>query len=360
MILARPTYHLSHIDLDGYSCQLITNELFEEITFFNANYGPEVGTKLKEILRLIDLSKTPCNILISDLNLTLDESKFLDKAVKERTLKGIDIELLLLDHHGSGQESADLFEWYVLDTTRCATKIVYEYGLQHWDISATLQEWLTPYVAIVNAVDIWLMHEHDNFEYGKVCLRLVSESRELSRYIFDNEDRNYKFALLKGAAQMSQVTNAPIILDEKIHSMKKSFFKEDIDNTLDGLATTYIVKLIGLYKDRFTINFRGYTGVLTFSLGNTSIVGNGILRANDDIDFVIDVGGRGTLSLRADDKINVAILAKELAGGGGHPNASGGRLKSFKDKFLYSDVKTFIETELRNIESNSAIPIKQD
>jgi oligoribonuclease NrnB/cAMP/cGMP phosphodiesterase (DHH superfamily) len=107
----------------------------------------------------------------------------------------------------------------------------------------------------------------------------------------------------------------------------------------------------------FTINFRGHKGILTFSLGNTSIVGNGILRANDDIDFVIDVGGRGTLSLRADDKINVSILAKELAGGGGHPNASGGRFKHFKDKFLYSDVKDFMETELRNIEPNSAIPL---
>ena len=140
--------------------------------------------------------------------------------------------------------------------------------------------------------------------------------------------------------------------------MKKSFFRSDKDNTLDGLATAYIVKLIERYKERFTIIFRGYKGILTFSLGNTSIIGNGILRANDDIDFVIDVGGRGTLSLRADDKIDVSILAKELAGGGGHPNASGGRIKNFKDKFLYENVKAYIVNLLSEIEPQSKIPLK--
>ncbi len=357
MTHTRTTYHLSHIDLDGYSCQLVTHEIFQDIVYFNANYGPEVMTKIKEILRLIDEAQKPCNILISDLNLTLDESKYLDRAVKDRNIKGMEIDLLLLDHHGSGQESADQFEWYVLDTARSATKIVYEYGLEHWDISEAIQAWMAPYVAIVNAVDIWLMHEHENFEYGKVCLTLLSGAKELSRYIFDKEDREYKFALLKEAATMTQLEDAPIVLDERIHFMKKAFFKEDKNNTLDGLATAYIVKLIGQYKDLFTINFRGYKGILTYSLGNTSIVGNGILRANSDIDFVVDVSGRGTMSLRADNKINVAQLAKELAGGGGHPNASGGRLKNFKEMFLYHDVKTFFETELRNIEANSSIPL---
>lgn len=350
------THHLSHIDLDGYSCQLVTAELFTNIHYYNANYGAEVMVRLREILRLIDSQEEPSNILISDLNLTLDEAKFLDKAVKERNDEGKSVNLLLLDHHGSGQESADIFEWYRLDVTRCATKIVYEHALEFWTVSKELQVWLAPFVAIVNAVDIWLMHEEENFEYGKVCLRLVSESRELNRYIFDKEDRKYKFALLKEAAQMAKVTDAAIVLDEKIHSMKKNFFRVDANNTLDGLATAYIVKLIEIYKDRFTIFFRGHKGILTFSLGNTSIIGNGILRANDDVDFVIDVGGRGTLSLRADDKIDVSVLAKELAGGGGHPNASGGRLKHFKDKFIYEDVKKHIETLLKEIEPKSKIP----
>lgn len=353
-----PTYHLSHIDLDGYACQLVTSEIFGNIEYYNSNYGAEVHTRLRDILKCIDEKKEACNILISDLNLTLDESKFIDKAVAQRNEEGISVTLLLLDHHGSGQESADIYEWYRLDVTRCATKIVYDHAVEHWDISPELQSWLSPFVDIVNAVDIWLMHEEDNFEYGKVCLRLVSESRELNRYLFDKEDRAYKFALLKEAAKMANVDDAAIVLDEKIHSMKKNFFRVDVNNTLDGLATSYIVKLVELYKEMFTIYFRGHKGILTFSLGNTSIIGNGILRANDDVDFVIDVGGRGTLSLRADDKIDVSVLAKELAGGGGHPNASGGRLKNFRDKYIYADVKEYILDTLNNIEPKSKIPLK--
>ena len=34
-------YHLSHIDLDGYGCQYLTQQCFETIECYNANYGPE-------------------------------------------------------------------------------------------------------------------------------------------------------------------------------------------------------------------------------------------------------------------------------------------------------------------------------
>jgi oligoribonuclease NrnB/cAMP/cGMP phosphodiesterase (DHH superfamily) len=43
-------FHLSHTDLDGYSCQLITKEFFKEGFFYNANYGLEVKLNLKKIL----------------------------------------------------------------------------------------------------------------------------------------------------------------------------------------------------------------------------------------------------------------------------------------------------------------------
>ena len=35
-------FHLSHTDLYGYGCQLITQEYFKEASFYNANYGIEV------------------------------------------------------------------------------------------------------------------------------------------------------------------------------------------------------------------------------------------------------------------------------------------------------------------------------
>jgi len=35
-------YHLSHTDLDGYGCQMVTNHFFKNIEFLNSNYGKEI------------------------------------------------------------------------------------------------------------------------------------------------------------------------------------------------------------------------------------------------------------------------------------------------------------------------------
>ncbi|KIM11533.1 MAG: phosphoesterase [Sulfuricurvum sp. PC08-66] len=354
MPLSTTLFHLSHIDLDGYSAQLVTQELFKETHYFNANYGPEVLDRLEQILKSVDAMSTPALILISDLNLTLSESKMIDAAVATRP----HVSLLLLDHHGSGKESAEIFAWYTLDTTRCATQITYDYALAHWNIPQERQAWLAPYVAIVNAVDLWRIEQESNFEYGKVCMRLVTETRELNRYMFDTQDRDYKFALLTEAAHHAQLPNAPIALDDAIHAMKKRFFKRDIDGTLDSLATRYIVERIGTIKEQLLVSYRGYTGLLTYALGNTSILGNGILKAYRDIDFVMDVGARGTVSLRADFGVDVSVIAKEIADGGGHPNASGGRLQGFKEQYQYTKVKSIVEKLLLDKEPTSQLPMK--
>ena len=123
-------YHLSHIDLDGYGCQFVSREFFKDITFYNANYGREVMVRLQAILRDIESHKaqtesvsmlfgkpvkverekssTPQKeqfiILITDLNLTLNESKFLSEQVRELKMAQVDVEIVLLDHHATGEE----------------------------------------------------------------------------------------------------------------------------------------------------------------------------------------------------------------------------------------------------------------
>lgn len=349
----RTFYHLSHIDLDGYSCQLVMRYTPFTIHSYNANYGAEVVERLNQILEVLSTTKAPSTILISDLNLTMDESRTLDRKVNELNDKGHDIIITLLDHHGSGQASADKYSWYYLDTTRCATKIVYDYAKEHYELNAP--EWLEGYVDIVNAVDLWKQEEHDNFEYGKVCMRLVNETRELNRVIFDKEDREYKLSLLLTAAKMSTNENAPIVLDEAIHKIKKEFFKENEDNTLDNLATKYIVSLLGSKRKEMTIYYKGYKGFLSYGVGNTSIVGNGFLTTYDEYDFIVDVSYRGTMSLRANNKVSVADISKEWANGGGHPNAAGGRIQGFKEQYRYDKVKLQIEKLINDKESMAGV-----
>ena len=345
----RTIHHLSHIDLDGYSCQLVMKYTPYEKYNYNANYGAEVKSKLNIILDNIRAQKKSSLILISDLNLTADESNWLSNEVRKMNDSKLDVRLTLLDHHGSGAQSAKKHEWYYLDTERCATKIVYDYTKEHFEFDEP--EWMEKYVSIVNAVDLWIKSEHDNFEYGKVCMRLVNETRELNRVMFADQDNAYKLQLLEESVKYINEENAPIVLDEKIHLIKKEFFKKDKNNTLDNLATEYVVTLLGSQRKTNTIYYKGYKGYLSYAVGNTSIVGNGFLVAYPEYDFIVDISFKGAMSLRADNKVSVAQISKEWANGGGHPNAAGGRIPGFKEQYVYTKVKQQIEYLISDKES---------
>jgi len=347
----RIIHHLSHIDLDGYSCQLIMKYTPYEKYNYNANYGAEVKQKLELILENIRKEKKPAYILITDLNLTAEESRWLQHELKKINDNYCDVKLQLLDHHGSGAESAKKFEWYFLDVERCATKITYDYAKEHFDLEEP--EWMQKYVNVVNAVDLWKQEEKENFEYGKVCMRLVTETRELNRIMFAEEDSHYKLSLLLEAVKLINEPNAPIVLDDNIHRLKKEFFKEDKDDTLDNLATKYVVKLLGNARKEKTIYYKGYRGYLSYGVGNTSIVGNGFLLAYPEYDFIVDVSYRGTMSLRANNNVSVALISKEWANGGGHPNAAGGRIMGFKEQYRYDKVKQQIEQIINDKESRA-------
>ena len=342
-------YHLSHIDLDGYSCQLVMSYTPYTIRNFNANYGAEVKQKLDLILEQIKSSNKAAYILITDLNLSADESRWLNNEVKKLQESGLDITLTLLDHHGSGEASSKKYDWYYLDTERCATKITYDYAKEHFEFNEP--SWMEQMVNVVNAVDLWKMEEVQNFEYGKVCMRLVNETRELNRVMFGEFDNNYKLSLIKEAAKYVNEDDAAIILDAKIHSLKKDFFIEDADNTLDNLATKYIVKLLGELRATHTIYYKGYKGFLSYGVGNTSIVGNGFLLTYPEYDFIVDVSYRGTMSLRANNKVSVSQISKEWADGGGHPNAAGGRIIGFKEQYRYDKVMKQIQRIIDDKES---------
>jgi uncharacterized protein len=342
-------YHLSHTDLDGYSCQFVMSYTPHNIKSFNANYGAEVKSKLEEILDAVKTSNKAALILITDLNLTMEESRWLDREVTLLNEKGFDVRIQLLDHHASGEESSKKFEWYFLDVSRCATKITYDFAKENYALQETT--WMEKYVAIVNAVDLWKQEEQFNFEFGKVCMRLVSETRELNRVTFGDDDRFYKLSLLKEAIKFIETKNANIALDNAIHMMKKEFFRDEADDTLDNLSTKYIVNLLGAKTSEMTIYYKGYKGFLSYGVGNTSIVGNGFLTKFGDYDFIVDVSSRGTMSFRANNKVSVSQIAKEWVDGGGHPNASGGRILGFKEQYRYDKVKEQIQKIINDKEA---------
>ena len=334
-------YHLSHIDLDGYGCQYLTQNCFTHIQSYNANYGPEVKAKLKEIITAIKREKFIGNsdsehvILVTDLNLTTKEAKWLEK---EAISVGAKIQLL--DHHGSGEKTAEQFIWYKLDTTKCATLITYEWLKKHHGFDKANH--YANIVKAINAIDIWVSDD-ELFEFGKVGLGMISGAREINRTLFPSEDRALKLSLIESMKNHVNKENGHITLDDAIHQLKKAFFKQKEDNTKDNLVALYVTQLLTQDKQRLIIEYRGYKGLLGYSLGNTSILGNTFLIENPDFDFYMDINWRGNFSLRSNNKLDVSKMASEIGNGGGHPNASGGKIKEYKDSFVYSDIKKFVQ-----------------
>ncbi len=340
-------YHLSHTDLDGYGCQLVSKKIFPNGYFFNANYGIEVRSNLEIIIDLIINSKIKdIFFLITDINLNADESKNLNRQINKLNNDGFNIKLQLLDHHGTGLKSANKYDWYYLDVKRCATKITYEYFQENYKyFNETCEKNFDILIESINAVDIWL-EDSQYFEFGKVCMTMIAKAQEINNTLFAIQNREYRLNLLTKAIDYITIDNGNIKLDEQIYSLKKDYLKDNLANdTMDNLSSRYLVKMLDNQKDKLTIFYKDYKGLLTFTLGGISIPANTFLKANPDYDFFMDVSRRGKASMRANGKLDVAALAGKLANGGGHPNASGMAFDDWKETINYNVVKEFIENK---------------
>ncbi|MBL6969972.1 MAG: phosphoesterase, partial [Campylobacterales bacterium] len=143
--------------------------------------------------------------------------------------------------------------------------------------------------------------------------------------------------------------NAHILLDEQIYHIKKEYLQLDENNdTMDNLSSKYLVKMLDDQKEDLTVVYKDHKGLLTYTLGNISIPANRFLKENSDYDFFIDVGRRGRASMRADNKLDVALLASKIGKGGGHPNAAGTAFNDFKETINYNDIKIYIQNKLNN------------
>lgn len=343
-------FSLSHTDLDGYACQYVLNTFFKDCSFYNANYGKEINEKLdliKDEIAFIheNFPHEKVILIISDLNLTLTQCEDLQS---ELFLKGA--KLLLLDHHATGAVCEERYPWYFLDTNRCAAKIVFDFFSKNMQEDEKLLK-LRSLIEVVNAVDIWLQDD-PGFVIGKVFLEMIATARELNRVIFAKQNREYIFELLRRAASFIGKENASVSLDDSLHFIKKDFFIKGEDDTLSNLVSKYVVDLLTKDKEKYELFYAGYKGIMTMNIGNVSVIGNDFLEANPDCDFFLDVTSRKTMSFRANDKLDVSLMAKNLVGGGGHPNASGGFYAAFKDSSDYLQCKEQIKYLINQKEQN--------
>jgi len=348
-------FHLSHTDLDGHSCQLLTSKIFPTAKYYNANYGNEVTAKLKLIAHDIFTTAKKNEkilLLITDLNLTTLECQFVASEYEKLSNFGFDISLQLLDHHISGAEQAKSNSWYKLDILKSATLLTFEY-LQANFKEFVPDEILKKYVQAVNAIDLWLENE-ELFEFGKVLMRLTSEAKEVNKMMFADEHAAYRIAVLGEASKLilGDLQEAHIILDDSTHGIKKLCLSgSTARNTLDNITSEYIVNMLSKKKDSMAITIKGKRGIYTTSVGNVSVIANAFLKRNDEFDFFLDQSGKGNIGMRASGKADVCQIAKDYFGGGGHINASGGKLLGAREFFTYDEYRMFMENYISDKEN---------
>lgn len=366
-------HHLSHIDLDGYGAQFVAREFFKNIRFYNANYGKEVSARLKQILRQIaessldSATRAKFLILITDLNLTLSEAKFLQGEVDLLNAQGKKVQILLLDHHITGKDCAQDYSWYHLDESICATKITFQYLSQNLaeidadsaDNAEILRDSVkmqrfAKFVDMIDSADTW-KEDGFAFEFGKVALGMIAQSKEFSRYMFECFDNEFRFALLEKAQEFlldsanEMRENAAVALDNNIFLFKKDILGGDRERqTMEQILSHKQAELLSQNREKYLVKCEGKKGIVTYGIGGISVVANLFLRQNADLDFFIDVGLRGNVSLRANGNCDVSEMAKEYFSGGGHKNAAGGRIEGFRETFLYEEAKAQVEAIFKN------------
>ena len=316
------TYHLSHTDLDGYGAQLVAAMAVPgPIEFYNSGYGKRIDQALDQIfskIRSID------DLLITDLNLTEEQAKLVDDMAKE---KGFAI--VLLDHHGSGKPSAEKYPWYFLDTSRCGTKITYD-----WFVSKGVELSELEYIVdLINIYDLW-QEQDPLFTKAKALNQVLWDNKGQYPRILGTAENEFLFHLLLKFGQALSVGLPILEVENMTYQFKRSFF--DPESQSDGpLFIEQIRSMLPIIEHAdiaISVDIDGKIGIVYFGLESIFQEFSNIILHQEQFDFAVNIGAQGNLSLRSRNGTRVDQIAKKYFRGNGHPAASGGTLFEKNEK----------------------------
>jgi len=307
-------FHLSHTDLDGYGAQIVTLKTFGEncMRFFNSNYGKKIDENFELIYK--DITKDDM-LLITDLNLTMEQATAVDTKSKE-----IGFTLLLIDHHGTGKPAAEKFEWYNLDTTKCATMLTLEYF-------KTMNSDLKDIVHLINVNDMWI-EEDEHFDKARAFSQSLFDNKGIFPKALAAEENLYMLNLMFEVGKKFVQYKFIYDVEEQIYVIKRNLFDNDRNMPLHIAITKYLLPIIEKREDLYTeITINGVKGVLFFGIDGQFQEFSHMYMKKHGTEFVMNVSDRATVSLRAlKEETHVDKMCQKFFNGGGHPCASGGFL----------------------------------
>lgn len=259
--------HISHNDLDGVSCGVLTKKFLREVDNIFCNYN-----EIDQILAEVNTAEYE-RILITDMSP--------GKRAFERLLG--EIEMIIIDHHESSVWLTEMTEC-IHDIKKSATLLTFEWLK---DMGKDVE----PYRELaecVNDFDMWHLKRKDSLQMNMLFMKLGVE-----RYMERFSRRPYSGFSTDEQLIVELETERR---DKYIHSATKSGFA---------------------LKDREGLDF-----FVVFAEEYSSELGNHIIK-DLEMDYVIIINmQRRKVSLRSRPAVDVRRLA-EQNGGGGHKNASG-------------------------------------
>ncbi|MFZ5466513.1 MAG: DHHA1 domain-containing protein [Pseudomonadota bacterium] len=352
-------FHLSHNDLDGYGAQYMTRAAGFRARYYNADYR-DVPATLERIFADMAKAREPSLLLITDLNLTSEQADMVARriggmggaeaapsaparngllspdmaAMLKQTLAGErpKPEVMLLDHHATGEDAAAKHAWYHLDTSRCASRLAFEAVAPYLDEQARAL-----YAARAGFIDVgdrWLK-EDARFHRSIFLIGLMMEDDQLAPPL-DEAKREYRFHLMESFFRRMEEGASLEELERAVYDFRKDFLKGRVDDGVYADSETPLKdkfhKLSALMLPEGAIpmlRIDGYRAGIFFNWPHDVFRGvvMELMENQGKMDMAIRVGGNGRMSLRSNNGVDVGIIAGRYFEGGGHPGAAGGVLK---------------------------------
>jgi len=282
-------FHLAHIDADGYGSSLVYDyneqtggkvfgESVRQTNKYYANYD-YIGDMVEIIVN--DIKKKPGKklFLVTDLSLRgTDLDKPQNKLNKEeadqysidvlnrlvKDLEQYDCQIKVVDHHASGHNEANAFDWYRLDTSKSAT-------LGMYDIVAPKNKHMSDIEDMALSIDNYDIYKEHNSEaflkgsnYQALTMELMgifpdTTNKNVSVQAAKRDYINFIFLELNRIFTNKEASivelNMGLLTEIKKTYLKKILNEEDF-KAIDNSNLTVAEKMKMAFYKRYNIEYK--------------------------------------------------------------------------------------------------------
>lgn len=215
--------HISHVDSDGYSCQYITNQVFDNIKFKNINYSNE---SINEIINLIQDANCE-HVILTDISLTRKELE----EIYNTTIEDIK-SMTYIDHHQLEEnlkEKPYLFIYH--DEKMSSTGIINSIFNNKLELEESKKCDL-----LAELIDIYDLDKTENLNFKKSTIINDACMAAWCNPFNEEQDINvlYRIEQIKSGLDGLYKELEPFDIDLKLNKDREFFFSSLIDSDRDN------------------------------------------------------------------------------------------------------------------------------